>query len=83
MISQPEQSASLARDTVFAAVMITCNIIAGAALLVQALRRRTAVFNPAGTNAALATVLMLAVLTATACRPASIWRSARRWPASA
>jgi Ca2+:H+ antiporter len=62
MVSQPGEAASLARDTVFAAVMITCNGIAGAALLVQALRRRTALFNAEGTNAALATVLTLATL---------------------
>lgn len=54
---------SLARDTVFAAVMITTNGIAGLALLVTAVRHRTAAFNAEGTSAALATVMALAVFT--------------------
>jgi Ca2+:H+ antiporter len=53
---------SLARDTVFAAFMITCNGIVGLSLLVTAVRNRVAVFNPEGTGAALATVLTLATL---------------------
>ncbi|GAA3306707.1 calcium:proton antiporter [Streptomyces cinereospinus] len=57
------KSASLARDTVFAAVMITCNGIVGLSLLVASLRHRTAVFNPEGTGAALATVATLATLS--------------------
>ncbi|MFD7435289.1 calcium:proton antiporter [Streptomyces sp. NPDC059861] len=58
-----DKSASLARDTVFAAVMITCNGIVGLSLLVASLRHRTAVFNPEGTGAALATVATLATLS--------------------
>src|ERR1700760_2771708 len=46
MISGGGKSASLARDTVFAAVMITTNGILGLSLLVGALRRHVAVFNP-------------------------------------
>ncbi|MDX3096491.1 ionic transporter y4hA [Streptomyces sp. ME01-24h] len=57
------QSAGLARDTVFAAVMITCNGITGLSLLVGALRRRVAVFNPEGTGASLATVATIATLS--------------------
>ncbi|MER5884559.1 ionic transporter y4hA [Streptomyces sp. NPDC001941] len=57
------KSASLARDTVFAAVMITCNGIVGLALLVGALRRKLAVFNAEGTGAAFATVITLAGLS--------------------
>ncbi|MEV0257101.1 ionic transporter y4hA [Streptomyces sp. NPDC050732] len=57
-----DKSSTLARDTVFAAVMITCNGIVGLCLLVGALRHRTAVFNPEGTGAALATVATLATL---------------------
>ncbi|MFF7750044.1 calcium:proton antiporter [Streptomyces sp. NPDC007971] len=57
------KSASLARDTVFAAVMITCNGIVGLCLLVASLRHGTAVFNPEGTGAALATVATLATLS--------------------
>ncbi|MFE9843860.1 calcium:proton antiporter [Streptomyces goshikiensis] len=57
------KTASLARDTVFAAVMITCNGIVGLSLLVGALRTRVAVFNAEGSGAALATVATLAVLS--------------------
>ncbi|WP_404961798.1 calcium:proton antiporter [Streptomyces sp. 147326] len=57
------KTSSLARDTVFAAVMITCNGIVGLSLFVRALRNRVAVFNPEGSGAALATVATLAVLT--------------------
>ncbi|MGW1911236.1 calcium:proton antiporter [Streptomyces sp. NPDC002076] len=58
-----DQSSTLARDTVFAAVMITCNGIVGLCLLVGSLRHGTAVFNPEGTGAALATVATLATLS--------------------
>jgi len=57
------KSATLARDTVFAAVMITCNGILGISLLVGALRHRVAVFNAEGAGAALATVAVLATLS--------------------
>ncbi|MEV4465487.1 ionic transporter y4hA [Micromonospora echinofusca] len=63
MISGGEKTQSLARDTVFAAVMITCNGILGLSLLIGALRRRVAVFNSEGTGGALATVTTLAVLS--------------------
>jgi Ca2+:H+ antiporter len=58
-----DKSSTLARDTVFAAVMITCNGIVGICLLVASLRHGTAVFNPEGTGAALATVATLATLS--------------------
>jgi Ca2+:H+ antiporter len=58
-----DKSSTLARDTVFAAVMITCNGIVGICLLVSSLRHGTAVFNPEGTGAALATVATLATLS--------------------
>ncbi|MFI9546529.1 calcium:proton antiporter [Streptomyces sp. NPDC052016] len=58
-----DKSATLARDTVFAAVMITCNGIVGLCLLVASLRHGTAIFNPEGTGAALATVATLATLS--------------------
>ncbi|WP_327238217.1 ionic transporter y4hA [Streptomyces sp. NBC_01317] len=63
MIDGGPKTATLARDTVFAAVMITCNGILGLCLLVGALRSRIAVFNAQGTGAALATVATLATLT--------------------
>ncbi|MFD9432556.1 calcium:proton antiporter [Streptomyces sp. NPDC060002] len=58
-----DKSSTLARDTVFAAVMITCNGIVGLCLLVASLRHGTAIFNPEGTGAALATVATLATLS--------------------
>ncbi|MGY4099825.1 calcium:proton antiporter [Nocardia sp. R16R-3T] len=63
MVTSGEKSATLARDTVFAAVMITCNGIFGLALLVGAVRRRVAVFNAEGTGAALGTVATLSTLS--------------------
>jgi Ca2+:H+ antiporter len=57
------ETATLARDTVFAAVMITCNGIVGLSLLVGTLRTRFAEFNAEGTATALATVATLATLT--------------------
>jgi Ca2+:H+ antiporter len=63
MVSGGSETATLARDTVFAAVMITCNGIVGGSLLVGALRRRIAVFNAEGTATALATVATLATLS--------------------
>jgi Ca2+:H+ antiporter len=55
-------TASLARDTVFAAVMITCNGILGLSLFIGAVRYRLAVFNPEGSGAALGTVATLATV---------------------
>ncbi len=63
MVSGGHKTETLARDTVFAAVMITCNGIVGLCLLVAALRRRVAVFNAEGTGGALATVTTLATLS--------------------
>ncbi|MFI6086483.1 calcium:proton antiporter [Streptomyces sp. NPDC051218] len=57
------KSSTLARDTVFAAVMITCNGIIGLCLLVGALRHRVVIFQSEGTGAALATVATLATLS--------------------
>ncbi|KAA2267095.1 ionic transporter y4hA [Solihabitans fulvus] len=57
------KASALARDTVFAAVMISCNGIVGLSLLVAAIRRRVAVFNAEGTGTALATVATLATLS--------------------
>lgn len=54
---------TLARDTVFAAAMITLNGIVGLSLVVGAGKHHLAVFNAEGTGSALATVLALAGLT--------------------
>jgi Ca2+:H+ antiporter len=63
MISGGDEAATLARDTVFAAVMITCNGILGLAVLLGALRHNVVVFNAEGAGAELATVTTLAVLS--------------------
>ncbi|MGW7266566.1 calcium:proton antiporter [Streptomyces sp. NPDC054842] len=63
MVDGGDKSSTLARDTVFAAVMITCNGIVGLSLLVASLRHGLAVFNAEGTGAALATVATLATLS--------------------
>jgi Ca2+:H+ antiporter len=57
-----KDTSTLARDTVFAAVMITTNGIMGLSLLLTARRHHTAVFNAEGTGGALATVGTLAAL---------------------
>src|SRR3954465_5450767 len=62
MVSGGEEASGLARDNVFAAVMITCNGIVGLAVLLGALRHHVVVFNAEGTGAALATVTTLAAL---------------------
>lgn len=49
-----------ARDTVFAAVMITLNGIVGVSLWVGAIRHRLVSFNASGSGSALATVITLA-----------------------
>ena len=63
MVSGGPETSALARDTVFAAVMITVNGILGLCVLVGALRRRVASFNAEGTATALATVLTLTTLS--------------------
>ena len=68
----------MARDTVFAAVMITTNGIVGLSLLVGAIRHRLVPFNAEGTGAALATVTSLATLslvlpTFTTARPGPVF----------
>jgi Ca2+:H+ antiporter len=62
MVSSGTGTATLARDTVFAAVMITCNGIVGLSILVASVRRHTAEFNAEGTASALATVATLATI---------------------
>ena len=63
MATGGKETSALARDTVFAAVMITCNGIVGLSLLVGAMKYRLISFNAEGTGAALATVTTLAVMT--------------------
>src|SRR3954447_23779242 len=62
-VSGGPETATLARDTVFAAAMITCNGIVGLSLLLGARRYGLAVFNAEGSGAALATVATVATLS--------------------
>jgi Ca2+:H+ antiporter len=63
MVGGGPGSESLARDTVFAAVMITCNGIVGITLMIGAVRYHMTMFNAEGSGAALATVTTLATLS--------------------
>ncbi|WP_414943797.1 calcium:proton antiporter [Amycolatopsis sp. cmx-11-32] len=63
MSSGGPEAGTLARDTVFAAVMITMNGIAGISLMVGARRYGETHFNPEGSGGALATVATLATVS--------------------
>lgn len=63
MIAAPSESTELARDTVFAAVMIVCNGIVGLCLLVGGARYREQGFQLQGASAALAVLTALTGLT--------------------
>jgi Ca2+:H+ antiporter len=58
-----ESAATLARDTVFAAVMIILNGLVGICILIGALRHKEQVFQQTGVSAALGTICALTVLT--------------------
>jgi Ca2+:H+ antiporter len=63
MTSGGDGASTYARDTVFAAAMITLNGIAGLSLLVGPLKHRLVSFNASGTGSAVATVIALAGVT--------------------
>jgi Ca2+:H+ antiporter len=63
MVSEGDAAATLARDTVFAAIMIVCNGVVGASLLAAARRSDTVRFSEHGSNALLGTLLTLATLS--------------------
>jgi Ca2+:H+ antiporter len=63
MLSGGADKDTLARDTVFAALMITCNGIVGLSLLSATRGGQVAVFSAEGTGAALATIAALATLS--------------------
>jgi Ca2+:H+ antiporter len=63
MASGGNEAATLARDTVFAAVMITMNGIAGLSLLLGSQRYGVTLFHAEGSGAALATLTTLATLS--------------------
>jgi Ca2+:H+ antiporter len=62
MITSGSAASSLARDTVFAAVMIVCNGIVGLCLLAGGMRHREQGFQLQGANAALAVLIPLTTL---------------------
>src|SRR4051794_7073714 len=63
MASGGDKAASLARDTVFAAVMITCNGILGLALVVGSLRHHVQEFRVHASSGALAVMTALVTLS--------------------
>jgi Ca2+:H+ antiporter len=63
MIAAPAEKAGLARDTVFAAVMIVCNGIVGSCLLWGGARHHEQGFHVQGASAALAVLAALTSLT--------------------
>lgn len=63
ILESPGTSQNIARDTVFAAIMITTNGIVGSALLVKTLKRKFATFNPEGVTGALALLAAISVLS--------------------
>lgn len=63
MITAPAEKAGLARDTVFAAVMIVCNGIVGLCLLLGGARHHEQGFQVQGASAALAVLVALTGLT--------------------
>jgi Ca2+:H+ antiporter len=63
MAAGGEDAATLARDTVFAAVMIILNGLVGICILVGAVRHNEQIFQQTGVSASLATICALTVLT--------------------
>jgi len=63
MITGGSETSALARDTVFAAVMIVCNGIVGLCLLAGGVRHREQGFQLQGANAALSVLIALTCLT--------------------
>src|SRR5262244_3506563 len=63
MVAVPDEKAGLARDTVFAAVMIVCNGIVGLCLLWGGARHHEQGFQVHGASAALAVLAALTMLT--------------------
>ena len=63
MLSGRETTSALARDTVFATVMIVSNGVIGVCLLAGSLRYQVLVFRVEGTSSALAVLIALTVLT--------------------
>lgn len=63
MSAEGAKAESLARDTVFAAIMIVCHGVVGLSILVDARRDHLVEFSEQGANALLGTVLTIATLS--------------------
>jgi Ca2+:H+ antiporter len=63
LLAAGESAASLGRDTVFAAVMITTNGIIGLSVVAATLRSPTSSFNSEGSGAALGAIAVIATLS--------------------
>lgn len=63
MAAGGDSASTLARDTVFAAVMIILNGLVGVCILVGAIRHKEQIFQQSGVSAALATICALTILT--------------------
>ena len=63
MLGGGAQKSALPRDTIFSAIMITCNAVVGLCLVIGGLRHREQSFHIVGTNAALATLIALSTLS--------------------
>lgn len=63
MASGGPETSSLARDSVFAVIMIVCNGVIGASILLDARRDQIVAFNEQGANALLGTVVVIATLS--------------------
>ena len=78
MLAVGDTKAALARDTVFAAIMIVCNGVVGLCLLAGGLRHRVQAFQLEGASAALAVLAAISVLALvlpnyTTSAPGPVW----------
>jgi Ca2+:H+ antiporter len=63
MLGGGADKAALPRDTIFSAIMITCNAVIGLCLVIGGLRHHEQSFHVVGANTALATLIALSTLT--------------------
>jgi len=57
MLDGAADKAALPRDTIFSAIMITCNAVVGLCVLIGGLRYHEQVFHVLGANSALAVLM--------------------------
>lgn len=63
MVTEGDKAQALARDTVFAAIMIVCNGVVGLSILVRARKSKLVRFSEQGANALFGTVITIATLS--------------------